>query len=288
MAGSYVDVPGPRLAYDRDGSSGFYINTNGVISSMTTTDLQNINNENGAATDTNTGAVHNSYHGIIFSEKHDLVGLYYAGEIANGGVQRACLFQTSPDTTNGQDGTWTNLTTITRRSVVMPEPRTQITAVSASGVRGIRGRASVWEHANDGYFYWRAVHVYGTPSTGQAPNRLRFYHPTTASEVPGAYFDWGDTPRNAVVTKTFRVHNPSTLTAQDVTLTTEALTDTTPTTTSQHEFSIGGGAYATALNIGNLAPGATSAVVTVRRSVPSNATLGLWWARIVASAAAYV
>lgn len=289
MAGNYPDVPGQRIPYDRDGSAGFFISTSNVVTSMSAADLEAANDESTTST-ASAGTGSGSRLGIVFAEAHDLSGIFWAGQFVQSGTHRAPEFWYSTDTTNGLDGTWTYWGDLPlRTSFVVDEARTAIQELSPAltGVRGIRFIATTWSGSADGWSYASAIHVYGSPSSGEAPDRLRFWHPTLDQEVDGAYFDWGDTPRNAVVEKTFRVYNPSTQTANDVTLTTEALTDTTPTNVSQHEFSDDGSTFTSSLNIGNLAPATASGVLTVRRDVPSNAALSLWWVRLVASAASY-
>lgn len=281
MAGSYSDVPGHRMAYDRDGTAAFLIGTNGAVAQKSASALTGGNDESlstvidNEPNSTDTGL---RRFGLIFPELRDVAGITLMGDNYNGWGN----VETSPDTTNGLDGTWTSRGSagsfVTSHNVI--SMRTGIVAVSWVGTKGIR--VGYYGGPNDQR--WPTMHVYGSPAAGQAASRLRFWHPTLDQEVGGAYFDWGDTPRNAVITKTFRVKNPSTQTAHDVTLTTEALTDTTPTNVSQHAYSLDGVTFSSSLNIGNIAPGAISPVVTVRRQVPADAALSLWWARIVASA----
>lgn len=288
MAGNFPDVPGHRLAYDRDGSTGFYINTSNVVSSMSAGDLVAANDDSNSTTGS-AGTGSGSRLGIIFSEPHDLDGIYWAGQFVQNGAFRTPQFSYSPDTTNGLDGTWTVWGNLTNRtSWSADSARTGIEALSLAGVRGIRFRAASWDGAADGWSRIHALHVYGSPSSGAAANRLRFWHPTLDQEVDGAHFDWGDVARSTVVDKTFRIKNPSaTLTANSVVLSNEALTDTTPTNTGQHTFSDDGSTFTSSLDIGNLAPGGISGTITLRRTTLSSAVLSLWWTRLVASASSW-
>lgn len=45
MAGSYPDVPAPRMAWDRDGSVGFTITGAGTLSQLTQAQMQEFNDE---------------------------------------------------------------------------------------------------------------------------------------------------------------------------------------------------------------------------------------------------
>lgn len=291
MAGNYADVPGHRMAYDRDGSQLLFLDlgNSSVITDYGagSTTHQAWNNEGSGtnALGTNTDVRHYAAC-LIFPELRDIVGLWWR-YYAQGGTA-APYFQTSVDTTTGIDGTWVEQTRAGHTtSSAKASMRNDIGAVSYTGIKAFRVGKSTGNFDADWAVY--QMHVYGSPAAGAASNRLRFWHPTTDAEVGGAYFDWGDRPRNTTIDRDFRVKNPSTTrTAQSVTLSNEALTDTTPTNASAHTFSVGGGPFTSSLNIGDLAPGAISPVVTVRRTTPPDAALSLWWTRMVASAAAGV
>jgi hypothetical protein len=130
------------------------------------------------------------------------------------------------------------------------------------------------------------LHLYGSPSS--APDRLRIWHPSLDQEVGGAYFDWGNVPRGAVLQRQFRVKNGRSLTAKSVSLSVEALTEASPAVVPMYAFSLDGATWSSSLVLGDLAPGATSAVVTVRFTCDPTAQLGLWTQRIVATAAQWV
>lgn len=279
MAGNYPDVPDHRIAYDRDGSIGFWYDTSQTVNQYSQAYLQNLNDEDDSTTG-RAGDANGMYReGVIFPEPRDIAGYFLAASASPTNLE------TSTDTTNGVDGTWTARGNPVNGGNSKPGYRNAIQSVNWPGVKGIR-----WRHAAsfgpDNYV--RMFAVYGSPSSGEAPDRLRIWHPTSDVEVAGYHFDFGDVPRAAVVSKTFRVKNPSaTLTANDVTLSVEALSDTSPSNVSQYEFSDDGTNFSSTLNIGNLAPGATSGVITLRRTTNVNATLGIWTCRFVASAASY-
>ena len=288
MAGNYPDVPGHRIPYDRNGSVGFHLSSTGVITSLSATRLVGGNDEDPGSTnylDNQPNSTDTTLQrtGIILPEPHDVVGFYFS---TNGGFPGSALVETSVNTTNGLDGTWVNQGTAAsfNKTNSKNAMRSQISAVTWSGIVGVR----VGWQGGAGEQYVYSLHVYGSPSAGEAPDRLRFWDPVLNQQVAGHHADLGDLSRNTVTSKTFRVHNPSvTLTAYSVGLTTEALTDSSPTNVGQYEFSVNSGAYASTANLGDLAPGATSPIITWRRTTPASAALSVWNVRAVASAASY-
>ena len=275
MAGNYPDVPGPRLAYDRDGSIGFY-NDGGVISLMSPSDLATINDESTSQIGDNTTRVY----GLIFPELRDLKGYYFSS--SSGGDEPIRAVETSVNTTNGIDGTWVSRiggSAVQSYGPVVPDYRI-ITSVTWDGIKGIRwtaGRAQ------------RAAHFFGNITAGETPDRLRLWHPTlnqalddSAVSPDGAYFDWGNVPQGTTQDRTFRVkNNSSTKTASTITVSLESLT---PAGTPDVHTLSDGGSFGSTVSIASLAPGAISGVLTLRRTTPTGATLGVWVSRIIAAA----
>lgn len=277
MAGFYPDVPGPRMAYDRDGSAGFRLKS-GDVTSLTQSEMEDLNDESHATgvTTPDRGATY----GVIFPELRDIAGYFLSWE-PFGDSWTAGTVETSPNTTNGLDGTWTSRGSGSVSSSTQPEYRSQVTTLAVSGVKGIR----VTFTQNTGPSHGSAVyemHFFGSIASGENPDRLRFWLPTTDAEIDGAYFDYGEVGRGSTSDVTFRIKNNSaSITATDIDLSVEALTDTTPSVPPQFELS-DGGAFGPTLTIASLAPGALSSVLTVRRTTPSDASLALWAARLVA------
>jgi hypothetical protein len=267
------------MAYDRDGTVFVLTDSsrlNPQIQSSATALL--LNNEN---TGDRVG-VNNGFYTFIFPELRDIVGWvgYYTLYVGGGSLG----IYTSVDTTNGSDGTWVSRGAWNPTGSTKAQMRQSITAVSWLGVKAVAFGAST---NGDPVWAW-TLHLYGNISAGQTPDRLRFWHPTLDeplddnTSADGSWLDFGDTTQGTTADKTFRVkNNSSTLTANSINITTAAPTDTSPTLPSQFTFS-DGGAFATSLNVGNLAPGAFSNVITIRRTTPSNAVLSLWWARVTA------
>lgn len=284
MAGNYPDVPAPRMAYDRDGTIGLQTQANwgSAPSQMSQGTLNALNSETTSAIIDTTGG---HQVGLIFPQLRDITGIWKA----TGGGGSDIAAETSVDTTNGIDGTWVNRGSI-NKSVTVPSMRNTISVVSWTGIIAIRwGRLSSGNNSHTIY----PCHLYGAIATGLNVDRLRLWHPTLDeplddnTSADGAFFDWGNVARSTTQDRTFRVKNNSaTLTANSIAVTSQALTDTSPTVVGQHTFS-DGGAFATSINIGNLAPGAISSLITLRRTTASNAILSLWTLRIVASATSW-
>lgn len=276
MAGNYPDVPAPRMAFDRDGSVGARISSSNTVTLLTQAELQQINNEtNGEISNSDVGA----RYAIIFPQLRDMSGYFIYSGLASFFKD----ISTSADTTNGLDGTWTiHSANPTASATSAPGYRSNIQAVSWAGIKAFRFRTV------DTGWNW-GLHLYGAVAAGQTPDRLRMWHPTLdeplddATSADGAYFDWGDVQQNTTSDKTFRIkNNSSTLSANSIVISQETLTDTTPTVNSQFTFS-DGGAFLASLDIGNLAPGALSPVITKRFTRPANATLSLWTSRTIAN-----
>jgi len=167
-----------------------------------------------------------------------------------------------------------------------PYYRTVITTPSAvaAGVKAVR--FSIHQNGGDDV-HIGSVHLYGKTTTGQNPNRLALWHPTLNQPVEAAYFDWGDAGQGTTADRPFRVKNLSaTLSANSITCSTDALTDTSPTVLSQHTLS-NGGSFASTASAGTLAAGAISGVLTLRRTLSSSAVMGLWALRVNAVATSW-
>lgn len=287
MAGNYPDVPAPRMAYDRDGSTLYRIDGSSVTI-LADSIKRDLNDESDSQYGFGTGATYRM--GIVFPQLRDVVGLHivhFAGAAFSQGLD---TFEVSSDTTNGLDGTWSAPGDPAElHGSVGTAARTSIQSVSWLGIKAFRFYIRKGDDATPVTHYMRAIHLYGSITAGETPDRLRMWHPTLdepldeSNAADGAYFDWGDIQRNTSSDKTFRIKNNSaTMTANSIIVSQETLTETTPTITSQFTFS-DGGAFAASIDIGSLAPGAISPIITKRYARPSNATLSLWTSRTIAN-----
>jgi hypothetical protein len=287
MAGNYPDYPSWRMAYDRDGTQVYKIDGVNNISALTTATLAAMNDESAGQAFTWTGQ---NYMVFIFPELRDLDAFFIqSASVAPYTSVTSIPLSVSTDTTNGIDGTWASIGTasVSPTSLVKPAYRTGIVSSSSLAIRALKLNVN----ASGTNVMWaaQAIHLFGEPAPGENPNRLELWHPTLDERVPPAYFDWGNVPRSSSADRPFRVkNNSSSQTAQSIRVAMEALTDTTPSVPAQHTLSYNGGSFLPQVNIGDLAPGAISGPVTMRRITPSDATLSLWSFRVFAESTSWV
>jgi hypothetical protein len=280
MAGNYPDPSTWRMALDRDGST-FTVGLNaGPISTISATDIQNANDETQATAAAAYGT-QVDFFAVVFPEKRDIDGFFFNALVGGGGSGATVDVQTSTNTTNGQDGTWTAFVSAYNYKAVAPVWRSSVVAGTALAVKGIR-----WVGFSAGNtFAIRALHLYGEIAPGENPDRLVFWSATADEKMPPATLDWGDVPRSSSADRIVRVKNISgTHTANNVRVSFDILTDGTPSVPAQHLVSYGGGAFLAQVNLGSLGPGAISGPITLRRVTPSNAVLGLFAPRASAVA----
>jgi hypothetical protein len=288
MAGWYPDVPSYRIPYDRDGSVVIVSDTNFVttpttLSSSLVTELNREQGGNGYAREGTFGIA------VIFQQKMDLVGI--RATISSGGTPSIGAAYVSEDTTNGIDGTWTlALASIPFQgfsgspavgyALDLVSMREDIGSLSsADGVKGIRFTVG----GTSGTRRIVMLHLYGSVTSGEAPDRLRFWHPTDDEELDPAYFDFGDVYRGQTITpRSFRIKNNSTTyTAHDIDVTRQAPTDNgTQTTLAALQLSDDDSTYGDSVTITKLDPEEISDPIWVRYQPSTSANLGLRWARI--------
>lgn len=274
MAGFYVDVPGFRFEYDRDGSI--------MVGSSTTLSLADtqVMNDESSASETSIGFFSGTSVGVAWPEVRDVTGFF--ADIHHGvsdGPYTVTLYK-SADTTNVMDGTWTSAGSVLVEinSDIPVRCRTTINPLSLTAIKGVRydvpGPLNGTRHA--------AFHVYGQIPLTENPDRLILCDTAGTVVTDGAYFDFGNSPRATTATKTFRVgNNSSTLTANSIAMSFQTLYDASPTLAGQFQYDFGAG-WVTTGNIGNLGPGAVSNVIQVRRNTLATAAGGPWQSRVVA------
>jgi hypothetical protein len=284
MAGFYPDAPDHKIYYNDDGSAVFgQATTGGSVATVSAALANGLNGEanGGAVTMSSTVRI-----GLVFPQAMDIAGLFVVTNVGVGDTSG--IVRTSTDTTMGADGAWTTQTSAfpivsVNDAAATTKWRTAVQSVSYLGVRGltVSGNAA-------GSPFCRAFHIYGRPSSGENPDRLRFWHPTTDTEVLGPHFDYGDVPRSGTATVQFRIKNNSTTkTANTITVADDALTAASPTLASQTTFSADGTSFSATLPIGNLAPGALSAILHARLVLNATAQIGAWRQRFKATAATW-
>ncbi len=230
----------------------------------------------------NSAGIHIS---LIFPELRDVVGQYVTD--AFNSIAGTMTYWTSTDTTTGMDGTWTQQTVTGSAGYNGPNPdsyRTDILTVSWLSVKSV-------QLLTTGADYGMRIntwHLYGQPSSGQNPDSLRVWQPTTNAEVTGP-LDFGDVTQGSINVQQFRIANiSSTYTANGpITISAETLYDATPSLIPQFTFSTDGTTYSSSITLSSLAPGAVSSVLYVQDNTSSSAELGPWALRIVAIPASW-
>ncbi|WJN62628.1 hypothetical protein [Streptomyces phage phiScoe10] len=288
--GNYPFATSHRMALDVDGTQTVFINTSNVVTAVSAAEAVKLNAEDDSIVWRSLGAgadrlVH------VFPEPRDIDGIFLnsGGSNSYDGVALGTTIDISTNTTNGLDGTWTNAVPYTNRpgaTATVPAYRTQYQPLPAAGVKGIR--VSFAKTTGYSEFQVRAFFVYGSIAAGQNPDRLAVWHGSLDERVSPAYFDFEESARNSQKALTFRVKNLSpTKTSNGTTVNVETLSDANPTLIGQFAVSLDGNTYSTSVNVGNVAPGATSAPVYIRCKPSVNAALGLWALRLKAAATSW-
>ena len=280
MAGSFPDVPAPKLYYHDDGSVGFaQLISTGTLVAANTTQLTQLNGENSSFNSLPYGNTYRA--GIIFPYLVDLKGIYLLTNGSHVGSVNG-IVRTSVDTSNGADGTWveqrTDMPVFSLSDVGAYLWRTDIEAVDYTGIKSVTV-STASSHGSK-----RQLHLYGEVTAGQALDKLEIWDPTLDQIADAAIFDYGDQARTTTQTVQFRVRNTSVdLTADSVTISADALYVPSPTLGSQTTFSDDDISYTSTVNIGSLAPETTSSVLYARLALGSTAVGGLWRQRFLAS-----
>lgn len=281
MAGYYPDVPGNRFAYHVDGSTILLKDGANTLYDITSSSAS-LNDEdlsNGLSVDSRNSLI------LVFPQLRNLQGYfisYTAGNYGGSYDMTSQSLQSSVDTTNGLDGTWSTVVNPWTLHInkMSPEYRQNISSAAASGIKGLRfnftDNGNTWHE-------FRGVHLYGSIPVTQTPDRLIFWESLNDNETPAAYFDWGDIPRSTAQTKQFRIKNNSaTQTANSITISAGA-----QTYTMALELSVDNVSFSSSVNIGNLGPGVVSSTLYVRRTIPADEPLRAQAIRLSAVAASW-
>lgn len=313
--------PGLRIPYDIDGSVILYHPANSVgggVQEMHANAAAAMNSTYGGGAYFTTSEFPNSsglpnsttlprdsypFFVIIFPLPTRIRGLFYSG--AAGSV----LVETSKDTTNGIDGTWTHEGQFSRGSVADTDQMVgaRVTtgadqlvsagtrspkdfyrllfAESGAGIHEVPGAS--WRNVRairvfpvisnpQGEYH---IHLYGEPDTDAiGQNYLQGWRADSNMRLGGAALTWGDVPLESSSDKTFRLKNQSaTDTANSIVVSAENLRYyPTPSLASQFLFSLDGATWTPTVTIGAIGPGAVSSTIYVRRVTPANSPLTTW------------
>lgn len=265
MVGFYPDAPGNRIAYHKNGTAVVLINSIGGTSTVSVGEIAQANNEDNSNYADFWPAGDDAKCAIIFPEPYDLTHYF----IWATNINAVGPIEISEDTTNGVDGTWTQIAaTWVNGSSLTPAYRTaQVALTGALDVKGIRFLA-------DANFFnpaaARGFHLYGEPSPSASPNRLELWHPTLDQSLfyTPSFLDWGDIARDTTPapSKQFRIKNQSgTFVANGIVVTSEVSLDGGGATpfSDAHSFSLDGITFTPTVTITSLAVGAISGLITV-------------------------
>lgn len=286
MAGLYPDVPGHRFAYDLDGTYVSVDPQNGGAFSAVDAGLMNDeSSDEFVMISYDQRAAITRQLAFAFPEPRDISGIFVMS-IYTPSTMR---LDTSTDTTDGSNGTWTagpNVMTA-RFNRFYPESRSAIFPVSLLGIKGLRLVASVTSATFLG-LHLQGLHLYGFTSPTQSPERLEWWDPTLDQQVAKAALDFGDTAQGTMSTKTLRLRNLSaTKVANSVAITANNAAGGETLLASGITFSLDNVTYSASVTLPTLAALTTSPLIYVRRTVGAADASSIRFARIVATPGTY-
>lgn len=277
MAGSYDDAPSRRMAYDLDGTVVLRYDTGAAteLSASIVTELNDEDNVKAFGIGSNDAA----WVAFVFPELREIDGIFTAVYKATFASSFGAV-QTSPDTTNGIDGTWTTrIADITDYESCYDNFRDEIVSMAVPGIKGVRVRFAQSADTSAGAM---AIHLYGPISPAETPDRMLFLDTGSdpADEVFTKPLDFGDVPRGQTTTGEFKIKNNSgSLTINTIQVTAEALYLNAG---GWFEFGDDQVNYQGTFAVGNLGPGATK-LIYYKQIIPDGETLGVQTGRVKVS-----
>lgn len=211
----------------------------------------------------------------------------------------AVAMDVSEDTTNGVDGTWSEIvmpdtlfdadTYGQFASLTKPGYRSGVLGgLAVPSVKAVRLRMSGSVPASS----WRlqTLHLYGDRAytAGVDTAYLAFYHPSANQGLFPTALDYGNVGDGDSQDRTLRLRNLSALkTANGITISVSTLTEATPSIKNQYLLSADGLTFVPSLTIAKLVPGAISQTIYLRKVTPYDAVNGPWTARLIATPASW-
>lgn len=252
-----MNVSGQQFMFDIDGTVFKNISTSGraVLSTYTTNDKNMMTGYNAGGLGIGESS---SYWNFLFPQPRTITDFTLATSYA--GATPSIWY--SANTTNGSDGTWINcgIDLSVYNAAVETTVRSSIQHVNFVNITGIEIRAGAWYALRCAWFYGAFT------SSG-----LQFWHPTSDIALENSALDWGDVSLGSTYTKTFRIKNNNSQTANTITV--AATTPSTGATVSGITFS-DGGAYGSNVTISSLTPGQISGVISIKRTVDTGEQQG--------------
>ncbi len=282
----YPDPPAhPMVAYHVDGSAVYRdVTTTAVL--LSGTETLDLTKQYGDVNIFTCGQNVIRYVGIQFASPVNIRAWHaqYAGNLSGSTPGTMFAPEWSTTTTNFIDGTWTAFSgSTTYQPAIQGWLTGTNNAVSVDNIThirmGVRGGSN-----SSASVSLRNFLLYGWYATSIG---LELWHPTLDQRLTAPNLYYGDVPRSSSSDLTFRVKNTHpTLTGNSITVAMFAGYDVSPANLSLFTLS-NGGAYASSINIGNLAAGATSSVITLRRTHTSTSVFGAYGVRVRATAGSW-
>jgi len=293
MAGAYPDAPSRRLAYDDDGTVALWngitvigYNNNAPVNTVAhlplidlpQAQLDTLNDENTAANlQSGQNGQASSWIVLLFAQKREIDGCFYNVNPSHTPFEQWVSISTN--TTNGIDGSWSDLSVTTFDTTLADAYRDDITSTAESNVLGVMAFQGSSERTR-----WRDLHYYGSITPGETPDRLIFLDPDDLDNTFTKPLDFGDVPRGQTQTDTIKIlNNSGSLTANTVQLTAEDLFGGAG---SWYTYSLDDISYSATLGLGNMGNGSTT-LVYLKQIVPGAQTPGVYAARTKATVASW-
>lgn len=259
-----------RQPLTRIGARLFFVDSASGISEISLAAMASIDNETNAGLGVGPGR----RVALFLPDYFDLSAVFIAAD-----SNYLSQLEVSGDSTNGHDGTWTLLSNDTYSRDVTNTYRNGIDSYTATMVRWLKLRSNSSRNRT-----LRALHVFGGWSTGVNQDRLIGMDPVDdLRPLQGPDLDFGDIIQGTTHERDFRVkNNSSTLTAQGVELGLHRQN-------SVMEYSTDDGVtWLTSVSLGDIAPGAITPIIKIRRVVGATADPGLGVGVLTGEATAWV
>ena len=281
--GTYPVPTDPQLLLDTDSTIWYAADANRQnLTPILATEIQNTQDwkitTNGPSL--SISQVSYRYWILVFPELRN-ISAYSMRWTQGAGTVSVNSIRTSTDTTNGQDGTWTQVEDSGMAASWLNANETSIRTpkvINWTSIRAIEIRLYNNATPNTYSVTLQNFNLFGTLTY----SGLRFWDPTLDVPLDGTGFDFGDVFQSGVYTKQFRIKNTDAMTANNVTISSPS----TPESGTLYEglsFSTDGTTFTSSVVLTTIAPGVTTAVLYVRRTVgPSDPQNTLGTARIQA------
>ena len=276
-----INTTGQQFHFDVDGTLGFIFNGSHIQTGTLNTAQLGILSDWNISTNIMVYPSNSSaYVTLVFPQTRNIVSI--SSRLAQVSSFNNSMVRVSYDTTNGQDGSWTQVVSHAEQTdtinCTQTFLRTGIKALPLTAVKGIEFYAAVTGASTSGI---SNVNLFGT----YTPLGLQFWDPVLDIPMLGNHLNFDIVDKGSFYDKQFRIKNHSSQTANTV-----IITASTPEIGELYEgtsFS-DGGSFGASVSITSIAPGAISPAITVRRTVsPGEADNTFGTARVTATATSW-